>query len=70
MVNVHAPRRVSALARVRKCDYAALIGVSALTVYNWEKGKTRPRAAQLEAWGAIKGLGKREAWQKLDEMEA
>ena len=51
-------------------DYAALIGVSALTVYNWEKGKTRPRAAQLEAWGAIKTLGKREAWQKLDEMEA
>jgi DNA-binding transcriptional regulator YiaG len=27
-------------------DYAKLVGVSPLTVYNWEKGKTRPQAAQ------------------------
>ncbi len=50
-------------------DYAALIGVSALTVYNWEKGKTRPQQKQLEAWGAIRNLGKREAWRRLEEME-
>ena len=49
-------------------DYGALIGVSALTVYNWEKGKTRPRAKQLEAWGAIRNLGKREAWDRLEQM--
>ena len=46
-------------------DYAVLVGVSALTIYNWEHGKTRPRSAQLEAWGAIRNLGKREAWRKL-----
>ncbi len=50
-------------------DYAALIGVSAQTIYNWEKGKTRPQPQQLEAWSAIRRLGKREAWKRLDEME-
>jgi DNA-binding transcriptional regulator YiaG len=50
-------------------DYAALVGVSHLTIYNWEKGKTRPQQKQLHAWGAIKKLGKREAWKRLEEME-
>ena len=49
-------------------DYAALMGVSAQTVYNWEKGKTRPQPKQLEAWSAIRKLGKREAWKRLEEM--
>lgn len=49
-------------------DYAALVGVSHLTIYNWEKGKTRPQQKQLESWAAVRKLGKREAWQKLDEM--
>lgn len=51
-----------------QADYAALVGVSPLTIYNWESGKTRPRAQQLAAWGAIRGLGKREAWKRLEEM--
>ena len=51
-------------------DYAALVGVSPLTIYNWEKGRTRPGQSQLQAWAAIKKLGKREAWQRLDEMDA
>ena len=50
-------------------DYAALIGVSAQTVYNWESGKTRPQPQQLEAWSAIRRFGKREAWKQLEEME-
>ncbi len=50
-------------------DYAALMGVSAQTVYNWEKGKTRPQPQQLQAWSAVRGLGKREAWKRLDAME-
>ena len=50
-------------------DYAALVGVSPLTIYNWEKGKTRPRALQLSAWGRIRNLGKREALSLLEEME-
>jgi len=54
---------------ISQADYAALVGVSPLTIYNWESGKTRPRAQQLAAWGAIRGLGKREAWKRLEEME-
>ncbi len=50
-------------------DYAALVGVSMLTIYNWEKGKSRPRSKQLAAWGKIRGIGKREAWRQLEEME-
>ena len=51
-----------------QADYSALVGVSPLTIYNWESGKTRPRAQQLAAWGAIRGLGKREAWKRLEEI--
>jgi DNA-binding transcriptional regulator YiaG len=46
-------------------DYAELVGVSGLTIYNWEKGKTKPRAQQLAQWAEVRGLGKREAWRKL-----
>ena len=49
-------------------DYGALVGVSSLTIYNWEKGKTRPQQSQVVAWGAVRGLGKREAWRQLEEM--
>lgn len=46
-------------------DYGELMGVSALTVYNWEKGKTQPRSAQIDSWMEIRNLGKREAWKRL-----
>lgn len=46
-------------------DYAKLIGVSGLTIYNWENGKSRPRTAQLAALVAVRGLGKRQAQAKL-----
>lgn len=49
-------------------DYGKLIGVSALTIYSWEHGTSRPRKAQLAALVAIRGIGKREALQKLAEM--
>ena len=52
-----------------QADYAALVGVSALTIYNWESGRTRPGAKQLAAWGAARALGKREAWRLLEEMD-
>ena len=46
-------------------DYGKLVGVSALTIYNWEQGKTRPRKEQLSALVALRGIGKREARNKL-----
>jgi DNA-binding transcriptional regulator YiaG len=47
-------------------DYAKLVGVSQLTVYNWETGKTRPRQEQLAALVAVRGIGKREAQRRLE----
>lgn len=44
---------------------AKLLGVSALSVYKWESGKTRPRARQLEAIAGLRGLGKRAATARL-----
>lgn len=49
-------------------DFGKLIGVSALTVYNWEAGKSRPRKKQLAALVAIRGMGKREAMKRLESM--
>src|SRR6478735_816222 len=40
---------------------AKILGVSALSVYKWESGKTRPRARQIEAIATLRGMGKREA---------
>ena len=44
---------------------ARLLGVSALSVYKWESGKVRPRAKQIEAIAALRGMGKREAAERL-----
>jgi DNA-binding transcriptional regulator YiaG len=46
-------------------DYAKLVGVSPLTIYNWEQGKSRPRKEQFAALVALRGLGKREAQARL-----
>ena len=49
-------------------DYGKLVGVSGLTVYNWEHEKARPRKAQLAALVTVRGIGKREAVIKLAEL--
>lgn len=46
---------------------ARLLGVSALSVYKWESGKTRPRAKQIEAIATLRRMGKREAVQRLGQ---
>ena len=46
-------------------DYAKLVGVSPLTIYNWEHGKSRPRKEQLASLVALRGIGKRQAQAKL-----
>jgi DNA-binding transcriptional regulator YiaG len=51
-------------------DYGKLVGVSGLTIYNWEHEKARPRKAQLAALVAARGIGKREALAKLAEAAA
>lgn len=51
-------------------DYGKLIGVSGLTIYNWEHGKSRPRRAQLAQLVAVRGIGKREARARLDAAKS
>ena len=60
--SVKAQRRRTGLSAA---DYAKLVGVSPLTIYNWENRKSRPRKEHLAALVAIRGLGKREAQAKL-----
>ena len=50
-------------------DYGRLVGVTAQTIYNWERGKARPRDQQLASLLAVKELGKREAHNRLELLE-
>lgn len=50
-------------------DYGRLVGVSGLTIYNWEHNKSRPRKAQFDALVTLRGLGKREARAKLEALD-
>jgi DNA-binding transcriptional regulator YiaG len=51
-------------------NYARLVGVSEVTIYNWEQGKSRPQKAQLASLVAVRGIGKREALAKLEILKA
>lgn len=69
------PRRFSAdrLARHREklglsaASYGQLVGVSALSIYKWESGTVRPRAAQLASLASVRGLSKRAALERLGQ---
>jgi len=56
--------------KLSAADYGKLVGVSGLTIYSWESGKSRPRKAQLAALVAVRGIGKREALAKLEVVKA
>ncbi len=51
-------------------DYGLLVGVAGITIYNWEKAKSKPRDKQLAAWAAVRGIGKREALRRLELLES
>jgi len=65
--SVRAQRQRSGLSAA---DYGRLVGVSPLTIYNWEQGKSRPRREQFAALIALRGIGKREAQAKLALLPA
>lgn len=46
-------------------QYGKLVGVTGQSIYKWEAGKARPRAAQLPALAQIKRLGRRELLKRL-----
>ena len=49
-------------------SYAKLIGVSGLSVYNWELGKSVPRKDALAKLVAVKSIGRREALRRLENL--
>jgi len=65
--SVRAQRR---RLKLSAADYGKLVGVSGLTVYSWEHGKSRPRKAQLARLVSVRGVGKREAVARLLVLKA
>jgi DNA-binding transcriptional regulator YiaG len=63
--SVRAQRRRTGFSAA---DYARLVGVSPLTIYNWEHDKSRPRKDQFAALVGLRGLGKREALVRLEQL--
>ena len=47
-------------------NYGRLIGVSGLSIYNWEGGKAKPRESSIAALASIRGIGKREAAKRVE----
>lgn len=52
---------------VSAAQFARLVGVSEQSVYNWETKKATPRKEQFAAIIGLRGIGKREAQQRLQE---
>ena len=50
-------------------NYGKLIGVSGLSVYNWEQGKARPRESSIATLMQIRVIGKREAGKRLEALK-
>ncbi len=51
-----------------QADFGKLVGVSAQSIYNWESEKARPRGAQIAKLAALRGIGKREAAERLNQL--
>jgi DNA-binding transcriptional regulator YiaG len=49
-------------------DFGKLIGVTSRTIYQWEHGAARPRSSLLQAFAAVRGIGKVDANARLEEM--
>ena len=64
--SLKAQRRRTGLSQA---DYSRLVGVSKLTIYNWESGNTKPGEEHLAKLVSIRGLGKREARKRLEILE-
>lgn len=46
-------------------DYGKLLGVSGQTVYQWERGTSRPRKKQIAMLAALRSIGKKESRERL-----
>jgi DNA-binding transcriptional regulator YiaG len=55
--------------RLSAAEYGKLIGVTAQTIYNWERETARPRGQQLAGFAAVRRMGKKEAWARLEQLD-
>lgn len=46
-------------------EYGKLLGVSAQTIYQWERGSSRPRKPQLAALAKLRSIGKKASRERL-----
>ena len=51
-------------------DFGKLVGVTSRTIYQWEHGAARPRSSLLQAFAAVRGIGKTEANTRLEQLRA
>jgi DNA-binding transcriptional regulator YiaG len=51
-------------------EFGKLLGVSAQSVYNWERELAHPRSEQLARLASLRGIGKREAAERLKPMRS
>ena len=58
------------LLKMTAATLAEMIGRDPTTIYNWESGQVRPRAAHLPALAALRAIGKREACARLERLRA
>jgi len=49
-------------------DYGKLLGVTSQTVYNWERGASRPRTQQLAEIASVRHMGKKEGKMRLEQL--
>lgn len=50
-------------------DFGLLVGASGQSVYLWESGKTKPRPQALAAIAALRGIGKRDVFTRLEALK-
>jgi DNA-binding transcriptional regulator YiaG len=51
-------------------EFGKLLGVSAQSIYNWEREVARPRNEQISKLALLRALGKREAAERLKSMRS
>ena len=49
-------------------QFSKLVGVSEQSIYNWERGVTRPRSEQLGVLATLRTVRKREAKARLEQL--
>jgi DNA-binding XRE family transcriptional regulator len=50
-------------------EFGMLVGATGQSVYSWEAGKSKPRAANLAAIASLRGIGKKEATARLEALK-